>query len=748
MIPLLRITLFLVLFCQLSFVWGQSQPYSRFTTNEGLPSDVIYYLFEDSKGYLWIATGAGVARFNGESFTNFTPLDGLPDYEVLRIYQDSKERIWFLSVSGKISYFDKGRVVNAQSDPRLGAIPFNSWAGAFMEDREGNIWIGSWKDGVVKITEDTVRHFPVKQPSKYRINAISFFLENEDTVQVFTKAELEWGTYSRGKTNSITGSIYLDPSIATPLDSESYLLSAFKHHPQKSTLDLAHNTLIRVDYQGVKIEGHFNRKDHFAMFPYVDGEGNIWIVTQNEGAWRFEKGNIQSEPTIYLPDENVSSMLVTPAGGYWFGTKGNGLIYFPPVERSFERLENQSDISSTFPNCLLLDAEERLWIGSESGALFTLQANKAEVIFEFDPPFRFSEIKALEGLGKKLWLGSSSGLYLVSDVSTITRGQVFYAFHLIHNEYDFSTSLEWELGKKVNVGNVKSIALWDENNAIVGSSRGAYHVRYEAGELMSKKILSSRTNKVATGNSDEAWMYNKGKLWQYQNDSLTAVEIPCLDSPQILEISSRIEGKLWLGTAGMGICLLEAGSCTVLDRSNGLPGEICSVIYPENDSIIWVGSNRGVTHIVFDPIEKVARSIHTFSSTEGLLGNDVRDIVVKGDSVYIVTNQGVSILPKDNLNQEVPHPVIYLNQVQIAGNDTSILEYYQLPYTDNTLRFGWEAVSYQGRENISFQYRMLGKEWIKTQNTEAIFTGLSPVTIPSRCNGSTASQDNQVTPFG
>jgi len=54
------------LFSQISY------NYKVYTTEDGLLSNECYKLFQDSKGYLWIANGNGISKFNGKKFENYT----------------------------------------------------------------------------------------------------------------------------------------------------------------------------------------------------------------------------------------------------------------------------------------------------------------------------------------------------------------------------------------------------------------------------------------------------------------------------------------------------------------------------------------------------------------------------------------------------------------------------------------------------------------------------------------------------
>ena len=42
-------------------------------TSDGLPNNSVRYLYQDSKGFLWLATLNGLSRYDGNSFLTFRP---------------------------------------------------------------------------------------------------------------------------------------------------------------------------------------------------------------------------------------------------------------------------------------------------------------------------------------------------------------------------------------------------------------------------------------------------------------------------------------------------------------------------------------------------------------------------------------------------------------------------------------------------------------------------------------------------
>ncbi|MBL0073094.1 MAG: hypothetical protein IPP34_15360 [Bacteroidetes bacterium] len=69
--------------------------YKHFSVEDGLPGATIYCAEQDTDGFMWFGTDAGVSRFDGKEFVNYGVQDGVSDSDVLRIFEDSKGRIWF-----------------------------------------------------------------------------------------------------------------------------------------------------------------------------------------------------------------------------------------------------------------------------------------------------------------------------------------------------------------------------------------------------------------------------------------------------------------------------------------------------------------------------------------------------------------------------------------------------------------------------------------------------------------------------
>ena len=115
---------FSLIFFMLLTCKAQQATYTAFTVDDGLPSNYIYGCVEDDKGFLWIATDAGIARFDGEHFQVFTTRQGLPDNEVLEVVKEKNGCIWVNCFKQSPAYFDEvqNRFINAKEDSNLAKV--------------------------------------------------------------------------------------------------------------------------------------------------------------------------------------------------------------------------------------------------------------------------------------------------------------------------------------------------------------------------------------------------------------------------------------------------------------------------------------------------------------------------------------------------------------------------------------------------------------------------------------------------
>src|SRR5512133_3399435 len=110
---------------------AQTRPFREYTVDDGLPQSETMGAFQDSRGYLWIPTRNGLARFDGNTFKNYYRKDGLPSNVVSGIVEDSDGVIWTITTIGLARF--NGTSFRGHPSPDSMSLKQLGMGGAFTE---------------------------------------------------------------------------------------------------------------------------------------------------------------------------------------------------------------------------------------------------------------------------------------------------------------------------------------------------------------------------------------------------------------------------------------------------------------------------------------------------------------------------------------------------------------------------------------------------------------------------------------
>ncbi len=143
-----------ILLC-LTFIWrpctaqnpGSDLVFDRISQKQGLPDNSINFIFQDSRGFLWLSANHGLSRYDGHHFKNYTTIGkgGITDLAVKCITEDKDGNIWFGTESGlnKLNPFTE-KIIQYQEGTGPGTIPFR-WVNYLYIDKDQQLWLCSEK---------------------------------------------------------------------------------------------------------------------------------------------------------------------------------------------------------------------------------------------------------------------------------------------------------------------------------------------------------------------------------------------------------------------------------------------------------------------------------------------------------------------------------------------------------------------------------------------------------------------------
>lgn len=252
-------------------------------------------------------------------------------------------------------------------------------------------------------------------------------------------------------------------------------------------------------------------------------DGNIWVGTVEGGLDRFIPGtrNFVHHTTqnSQLVHNSVSALAMDSNSNLWVGTWGGGLDVFIPSEPLIK--VNHFDKSyfegfSDFISSLIYDPiNNGMWIGGSQG-IFFYDEEKCEIINPLPKQVSDSIIGTIGVIidrGGNLWLGSSTGLYIVDLHSR--QGDKWKYRSLVHKL------------DKPNSSTIERLS-WifqDQEGTIwLGSNGYGLYKRVLDGGKESFKVYTT-DNGLPNNTVKSILQDNKGFLWVATNNGLGRMDI-------------------------------------------------------------------------------------------------------------------------------------------------------------------------------------------------------------------------------
>ena len=606
----------------------------RWRTTHGLPQNSINQVTQTPDGYVWIATSAGVTRFDGRRFTVFNrsshpalpveqvgALAGSPDGGLLI----GTETGWVFSFDG--TAFEEKR----RPDPGQGSSLI-----ALETDEHGDIWMLD-REGVMIRVRDGHRAMPTRLERNPR--GPTLLVRDQASGRVFVLHLGRAYALKNGELAALTrdSRTPLDVAMIGPARAGGILLIAGTEilHLQRDTWSLRQHTtglpeagftsltetadgrlavgtsthgivLLGSDGEPERLDAGTAVADNWIRCLFADGHHSLWAGTARGGLVRLRPTatDLQSPPAHW---DQRPFKAVTPrrAGGVWAGTEGDGVYAFT-LERGWQRLD-PTGLSNLYVWTVLEDRQGRLWAGTWGGGLFRFDGTEFLRLPGLEDPTA-SIACLLETDDGTIWVGTTTGLWIVPTSGAprrLTNGPGEQGFDI--------RSLAAAPGGGVWVGlGLGGLARCDGERL---------HLVKEPSPLREHIVTA-----LLTDESEGLWIATlEGDLLHLRNGILTAFShaqgLPAVTIHHLLRVGST----LWLSTTGgvfsvpfASLRRAVAGEPATLAFSRigqgtpanfaplagGAQQEACLT----NDGIIWVASTEGLLR--HNPAVELAQPTH------------------------------------------------------------------------------------------------------------------------------------------
>jgi ligand-binding sensor domain-containing protein/signal transduction histidine kinase len=380
-------------------VLDRSEAKKKFPWIESIDNSIRALLLSSDGKFLWIATemnGFYQVDMASQQINAFNRDNGKINFNyTTTLFEDSHGNIWI--GSEELYFFDyKTRKLFRYNGMRVrgNKVIQNSIEYVF-EDRDHDIWIGTYSAGVLKYSPGNkqVLHYFLEINGENYTNSqiLSFSQATADKVWIGTDGEglLEFDLTTEKFAFAAMNKNFSSKVIKCMLknDDGSYWLGTWdggfmKYHPQKGALEIFN-------------PGRKNFNSIHVWDIAADSTGELWLATLRDGLCHFNPKtkkyryfqNNPVDPTTLI-NNDVMTLTIDSRGVLWAGTS-DGLSVLLPGKDTFVNFHNDSSknsLSNNVINCLLEDNTGKMWIGTNGGGITVMDKsfNVIKVIKEKD----------------------------------------------------------------------------------------------------------------------------------------------------------------------------------------------------------------------------------------------------------------------------------------------------------------------------------------------------------------------------
>lgn len=670
--------------------YTQNFRFNKYGIEDGIAQNFIYSMDQDAKGFLWIGTGEGLCRFDGQNFKTFTTKDGLAEDVVTTTTIGSDQVLWIGHNSGELSSYKNGKISKygdkKQVISTINGLSVHKSEVYFISQNEGLFSLSSGK--YKKIGKFGAAHFYAIQ----RLDKSNLLIGTDNGIIHLVMVNNKWTkrkTVLKGKQiSAITQSSMNRNVFATTTDGIlcQLKLSGGQLMIRQWNADYLGDTQIRSVIQ--------------------DDQLNIWIGTTDKGLIKIptsaQNGDGQ-DVVIYDTDKGLSSNVIQTIfqdreGSIWVGSFGAGLSSLADDFFTFYEYKKDDQIRNV--TAIHTDRNYR-WFGTADGLIRTNLNGSGEINISFSGLSNVS-ISALYTHNGKLYIGTEkSGMFQIEKDATSAK------------------KINWNLGKlcdQINQIDANADFLWIATN----------------GGLVSFDFETQKTDVYGTEsglghNAIQTVMVDyKGDIWlgtysrfvyKITETSIDQIELVDVGQLQVKCIIEDLEHNVWIGTAESGVFKLSNDDIEHFSMRNGLYSNYIYSLKNDVNNNIWVGHRGALTKI-----HTKDNSTTKYDYNFGIQGqvNTRAMSLDKNFDLWIGTENGAI---QYNAEKDVKNdlaPIISLVKIWIDDKAYDPTDEIILPYGTYRVQFEYIGISLKDSEKITYKFMLKGHDAIFSDPTKEI----------------------------
>jgi ligand-binding sensor domain-containing protein/anti-sigma regulatory factor (Ser/Thr protein kinase) len=715
--------------------------FDEYNYENGLSSNRVQCMAQDSEGFLWIGTVSGLNRFDGNSFEHYFKQAGkqsLAGNYIMDLVCLPNHRIAIATTNG-LSFLD----THADSfhtfrygDNTPLAVEHNIF-NTLSIDRDGDLWAGTECeififDRGLRLIKIINGPYTAKDIGNKNINWIWRLTALPDG-NMLAESDSDLSIYNIHS--------FKHYSLAANPDSVwSFLLP--RRYPQIYSVDKNSNTwflrnsvdsLFCYDWKKHSLI-RYNLFKNASSHHYLYGQVNF-ISPEMKLLYLPEKGLYRIDSTNSIQYvEGIPANLITMVfltdhqNNLWIGTS-DGLFESSPVKNNFHTYSFPKDRQGLIAdNDFISRIQNDLWISSDGNGFFKFNIQnhflQHYVLFKSSADLYNNTWNIQSHTRDTLWIGTSRKLIWFVPSNT-TFGKLPFTHPALLDSFTITTQYKDREGLVwMGIGGGHGLVCFDsKKNIFRFYDHNVFPLRHP-----------STITEDEFGN---LWLATQrgGGLVKWTRATNVFSILHATDSTPFIDnginsIAADLHGHLWLGTASSGLIEYDLKNLhfTVYGRENGLSYERIDEINTSAYPYLWIITSFGLNRFNFSD-----KTFESFFKKDGLPADELSSgnyFDSATGNMYVGWESGIIQFDAVHFYKNENTPSVFINKVFV--NDTERHENFSqalsLNYRENNVIVDFTAVDLINGSDLKFRYRLSKKnDWINLDNDREIhFSNLSP----------------------
>lgn len=653
-------------------LWAQTPYFLPLNRSNGLPTDIVFDIFEDSHGLIWLATNEGLFRYDGNYFSPFSARNqtSKPGTDIA---EDRFGRIWYQNFDGHLFYVEHETL--HQLAMREGLTMYNY---GLLDDA----LIVAYKDKVVTYDLESLKEIRIT-PIKGELSHLTYCTNNafyvfEDDGKAANQFEFTRNSFEkRGKSVDVS----VGPAtIVTDKGSKVAAISKFGSDQKVYTINQKtgeSEVIFKIDEQRF-----------YQNLIYL--ENKFWLCSTGGLFVYTEDGRLENN-SPYFPGVSVSNVMKDTFGNYWISTLHEGVFIVRDFKSTLVETQGMKiNRISRFNNEVL--------VGTKNGEVYTLDktALKARV-YKSQNDHGIYFLEGQESNEALFLTGSGFSVLDKNFKSVYPTSSSLKDIESIGNGY-YAVAISGYAGL-LNINGTEETP-W---------SKVFKEKRLETSPMFAS-LFSCRGRSVAYSLLDTVIFYATN-IGMFRCTPYETVPMMEGGKPLFAEQIDVIKRHLFIRTSEGKIL------CRRTDKPNvSLPvGDLNNMNWIKmkrfGESIILMSDTRfmKVDLLNGELVYKELIARHPL--------DHVNDFYFGDDELSVATDEGVFFI---NINETRPNvePKFIAHRLLINGMSVPIRNSYELEEGQNNLEVRFSFLQFPGIEERKLEFTIDGKNWLSLNKSD------------------------------